>query len=166
MAYIYILSSLLDFYEYIKDILVNNNAYFYIEYLNNGIINHEQVTPLNCRSKIKPLREQNMNFYISTKPIEMDKNFYDDNIFPFAIEGKGGRETSLTVELITLRLISKKPDKSIRNIFNLIKRTLDADSSICKGFSEQSIIHKSIYMLPSIKGRTSFVHDIFLNTKI
>lgn len=73
MAYIYILSSLPKLYEYIKNILISNKSYFYIEYLNNGIIHYEEITPLNCIEKIKPMRERNMNFYISTKPIEIDK---------------------------------------------------------------------------------------------
>ncbi|MEF2749260.1 MAG: hypothetical protein U0N30_09945 [Blautia faecis] len=107
-----------------------------------------------------------MNFYISTKPIEIDKNFYDDGIFPFVIEGKGGREASSTIELITLRLIAKKTDKSIKHIFNLLKKTLDTDPHVCKGISEQSALHKNIYVLPLSKEKKSFVHDIFLKTKV
>ena len=166
MAYIYILSSLPKLYEYIKNILISNKSYFYIEYLNNGIIHYEEITPLNCIEKIKPMRERNMNFYISTKPIEIDKNFYDDGIFPFVIEGKGGREASSTIGLITLRLIAKKTDKSIKHIFNLLKKTLDTDPHVCKGISEQSALHKNIYVLPLSKEKKSFVHDIFLKTKV
>lgn len=163
---IYILSSLSEFYEYIKNILVNNGLYFYVEHLNDGHLHYEEIKPLNFIEKIKPMRERNMNFYISTKPVERDKNFYDDSLFPFTIEGKGGRETSSAVELITLRLIAKKPDKGIRHIFNLLKKTLNADLDVRKGASEQSVIHKNIYVLPLSKSKIDFVYDIFLNSKI
>ncbi len=166
MSQIYILSSLVEFYKFIKSSLTEYHALFFIEYIHDDTICFKEITPENYEVELTNMRERNLNFYISTMPLNSYKNFYQEGIYPFVIEGKGGRLTSTSLEIITLRIVAKKPDITIQKVFDVIKKTLRSDSSVVKGLTDKSRFHKNIYVFPGLKSGLNFVFDIFLDIKI
>ncbi|GEM_PF-1041398 len=62
-----------------------------------------------------------------------DVSFYDDELFNYCIEGKGGREDSEFIESIKLRIISKTPDKQIDKFYKALQALFKKSTDINKG---------------------------------
>ncbi len=60
-------------------------------------------------------------------------SFYDDDLFDYFIEGKGVRENNQNIEIIKLRIISKKPDKQIQKFYNSLQSLFKKSAEINKG---------------------------------
>ena len=66
------------------------------------------------------------------------------------------RDDEKMIERISLRLISKTPDKTIKKIFNAIKNKLKKDDTIGVGIKGESSLHKNFfYHKPEIKNKIS-----------
>jgi hypothetical protein len=74
--------------------------------------------------------------------------FYNSPISDYSIEGNGGRETDKTRELIHLRILNKKSDKSMSTFYAALQRSLkkipDLRSTLIMG-------NKKLYYLPTSK---------------
>lgn len=148
-----------DFISYTSEILNENNARLYIEERDtDNTINKYQ---FNNEYSIEENRDKNLNFYISLENIiDLKYSFYGSEASKFAIEGTGGRVSNNKIERISLRLISKKPDKTTRKVFNSIKRKLKKDDSIGMGVKGGSTLHDNYFYEKSII-KMKMVTDMF-----
>ncbi|MFD2941987.1 hypothetical protein [Flavobacterium notoginsengisoli] len=135
------------FISELKDIIDKNSVKLYAEYLNDkkGFY-YELIDPKS--ENINFLSEKDYRgFFFSSKVVEVKdgnlvlgksskKNrisFYDDELFDYCIEGKGGREDQDNLEIIKLRIISKNPDKQIAKFYNALQNILKKLENVEKG---------------------------------
>lgn len=111
-----ILNTLINNIEYIMPLLTKYNIYLYIEYRDSGkatyVLYDQDV------SKIKISGNYNC-FFLSGILVDTSKevSFYNEDLCVHTIEGTGGRESGNDIELTTLRMISKTPEKEIKSFF-------------------------------------------------
>ncbi|MEL0650797.1 hypothetical protein V6246_05140 [Algibacter sp. TI.3.09] len=135
---------LTDFIPFIQEVLEKNNGSIYAEKRNSDkTVSKFKVNSIN---DIENNREVNLNFYIVLNEfIDEKKSFYNDNFCQYIIEGTGGRIDKNIVERISLRLISKTSDKTIKKIFNAIKNMLKKNETIGIGVKGGSALHKNYF---------------------
>jgi hypothetical protein len=169
MKQINIVMSLNDFYLYIKDILVKYDALMFVEkkHLETSrlkiLIKDSNIDFLN-----RNYQEKGLCFFITTLNLnvnECDLSFYSDDIYNYTIEGIGGRENELEIERIKLRLISKKPEKTIISVFRAIKNKLEKDIEMATGVEANSSLYKDYFYPKSNVGKKIFKMD-FYNEKL
>ena len=99
-------------------------------------------------------------FFFSSKEMDTQEsiNFYQDDIYEYVIEGNGGRKTSTELELLSLRIISKKPDKVINSFFKSIGTELKKSSDYGQGIGETSN-QKKIFYLKEVIRKYQLWHD-------
>lgn len=104
--------------------------------------------------------DKNLYFYIIIFLLEDENsfNFYDDVFCKFVIEGRGGRENVLELEMLELRIMLKIFDSIINKIFNVINLKLWKDigygSLIIKG--NYKVFYNKVDL-----GKKKFVYDIY-----
>ncbi|MCL5247598.1 hypothetical protein M4I21_17390 [Cellulophaga sp. 20_2_10] len=159
MAYINVVMSLKDFISYTEELISKNQAYLYIEeWSNDEFKNNKNV---QIADDIDNNRLKYLNFFICTKEInDRSKDFYDESINQFTIEGIGGRETKDALERIALRVISKTPDKNVKKLFNAIKNKLKKDEDIGVGVKGGSAMHKNYFYQKYKVGKKTFITDL------
>lgn len=66
------------------------------------------------------------SFFISSEIFDESRfeNFYDDEFFAHAIEGLGGRYNKDELEMLSLRIISKTPDKKVKSFIDGLVKSL------------------------------------------
>ncbi|MEB3801510.1 hypothetical protein INQ45_10710 [Flavobacterium columnare] len=163
MSYINVVISISDFVLYTEEILKQNNAHLYLEKRDSDkIISNQLFIKSDAESIIKDYHNKNLKFFISTIETEnIIQDFYDDDTCQFVIEGDGGRVIENTVERISLRLISKSPDKSIKKVFDSIKNKLKKDDSFGMGVKGNSSIHKNYFYQKKLVGNKILATDIY-----
>lgn len=160
MSYINIVMALTDFVPYISEIIEKKNGFLYIEKKSGkNTIAAAAANAANTSALITSYRENNLNFFITSKP-NKKSDFYDDAFCEFVIEGVGGRSTDDTIERIALRLISKTPSKEISAIFNAIKNKLKKDGEIGMGVEGDSAFHKNYFYQKKYAGNKTFLTDV------
>lgn len=161
MSYIHLVMPLNDFIDYIKEEVMQQGAYIYLEQKANkqAGITRIRLDFNNIESRIAAYQAQNLNFFISTKVLNSDDSFYDDEYAGYAIEGSGGRADATTVERIALRIISKTSEKGIASLFKNIKNKLKKDPGIGMGVAGASSIHKNYFYQKQLVGRQVFKTD-------
>lgn len=163
MSYIYVITSLTQFYRYIQPELEKYNIEMLMEYFDsNHQIQINAITIENLQTQLLKYDHRNLGFYFLDKEQKINKHqIYDDVYCIYAIEGKGGRETKDTLEKITLRMISKTPDKNIKRFFSAIKRKLNQDENFAQGIQGGSRLHQEHYYLKSYVGEKVFKSDFY-----
>lgn len=161
MSYIHLVMPLNDFIGYIKEEVMQQDAYIYLEQKANkqADITKIRLDFNNIESQVAAYQAQNLNFFISTQEPRGDDSFYDDENMAYAIEGSGGRADAATVERIALRIISKTPEKGITRLFKNIKNKLKNDPGIGMGVAGASPIHKNYFYQKQLVGRQVFKTD-------
>jgi hypothetical protein len=90
-------------------------------------------------------------FFLSAHPVPANTSFYDAGIFHHCIEGIGGRTMNKDVEKITLRVISKTPNATIKKFFASIMNKLRKDPTFNKGvYSSAGELYKTTFYPKSI----------------
>lgn len=165
MSYINLVMSLKDFYQYVEDILEKDNGAFYIEVKNKSKISLEKIEKGEA-DKIKDNREKNLRFYILSEQSDdvSQDDIFDDELEPIVIDGEGGRETTDSIERISLRILAKKPNKNTTKIFNGIKNKLKKDDEIGMGVEGGSKLHDDYFYQKELVGKKTFKTD-FHNDK-
>jgi len=159
MSYINVVMPLNDFIPFIQEIINKNGGTLFIEKRKSD--NTIYKIKINSNDDIENNRGVNLNFFISTQElINENESFYNDDICQYIIEGTGGRVNENMIERISLRLISKKPDKAIKRIFNAIKNKLKKDEIIGVGVKGGSSLHKNYFYQKSQANNKKFVTDM------
>lgn len=161
MSYINIVMPLKDFIVYIKEALIRHAAYIYLEQKTARDTITTFKLDLDNIEQIPRNRAQHLNFFISTKELNSDDNFYVDANMAYAIEGSGGRQDQESVERIALRIISKTPDKSIQTLFKQIRNQLKKDPEIGIGVAGNSALHKNYCYQKNLAGKLVFKTDFY-----
>ncbi|MCG7500445.1 hypothetical protein MHM83_01035 [Tenacibaculum sp. Mcav3-52] len=163
MSRINLVMSLSNFYSFILEVIEKEDCVFYLEKRvdDNSIVKVE-IGSNNLSTVIANKRGRNLNFYLSTKKIDNENgSLYDETICNYVIEGTGGRETEEIIERISLRVISKTPDKSIKRVFNKIKSKLKSDESVGVGVKGSSSLHKNFFYQKDLVGSKMFKVDLY-----
>lgn len=159
MSYINVVMPLANFIPFVQEILDKNNSELFIEKRNSEKTIYK--VKVNSIDDIENNRGVNLNFFIVTPELRNEnENFYDEDICQYVIEGTGGRTNEKNIERISLRLVSKTPDKTIKKIFNAIKNKLKKDETIGVGVKGGSSLHKNYFYQKSQVGNRIFVTDI------
>ena len=87
-------------------------------------------------------------------------SFYDDEVCKGTIEGIGGRANENEVELISLRLISKEPEREIKRLFNAIRNKLKKDPTIGVGVQSGSSRYPKFFYQKSLTDNKVFKFDL------
>lgn len=160
MSYINVVMPLTSFIPFIQEILDKNNNKLFIEKRNSDKTICKII--VNSINDIQSNRGVNLNFFIvNSESINENEGFYDDNVSHFVIEGTGGRVNEKNVERISLRLISKTPDKAIKKTFNAIKSKLKKDETIGIGVKGGSALHRNYFYQKSLVESKIFITDIY-----
>lgn len=97
-------------------------------------------------------------FYLTSLPFdpEKDKSFFDDLYCVHVIEGLGGRKTENELENISLRIVSKTPDRKIKSFFNALSKQLKNDDGygIGVGPGSSSFYKNTVYKKDEVRNRT------------
>lgn len=94
-------------------------------------------------SKWIEIKEGHLTLGKSTKKDEI--SFYDDAIFDYCIEGKGGREDDGNIEIIKLRIISKNPDDQIKKFYNSLQSTLKKMENVNQGLMNGNYFDNKVF---------------------
>jgi hypothetical protein len=89
-------------------------------------------------------------------------SFYNDELFNYCIEGKGGREDIENIESIRLRIISKSPDKQIERFYKSLQTMFKKSIDINKGLNIGQHFDSKIYYY---KTKKNMLND-FTNKKL
>ena len=97
-------------------------------------------------------------FYITSLPFdkEKDKSFFDDLFCIHVIEGLGGRETKNELENISMRIVSKTPDRRIKSFLNALSKQLKNDDGYGMGIGpgSSSFYKNTFYKKDKVKNKT------------
>ena len=152
MSYINVIMPLVDFIPYINDVVVRNQSVVYIRKRKNA--NEFYNTKLNMsnyKSVIDCNMENKLLFFICLNNCnDPHASFYNNSVCKEAIEGLGGRMIENEVELISLRLISKQPERKIKKMFNEIRNKLKKDTAIGVGVQSGSYVYPNFFYQKNI----------------
>ncbi|WP_289661398.1 hypothetical protein [Flavobacterium panacagri] len=157
------------FISELKDVIDKNAVNLYAEYLNEkkGFY-YELIDPKS--DNITFFSNQDYRgFFFSSKAVEIkDGNlilgktskkdrisFYDDALFDYCIEGKGGREDQDSLEIIKLRIISKNPDKQILKFYNSLQNTLKKTEGVNTGLLIENYFDSKVFYFKTHKNMLS-----------
>ncbi|QNR86840.1 hypothetical protein H9N25_10845 [Pedobacter riviphilus] len=156
--------SLKDFFQYVEDIIEKENGSFFIETKDDDEISLQKINHGEA-DKIKDNREKNLRFYIVSENLDtIFQTEIFDELEPVIIDGEGGRKTDESLERISLRILSKKTNKTTTKIFNAIKNKLKKDNEIGMGVKSSSKLHDDYFYQKEYVGKKVFKTD-FHNDK-
>ena len=148
-----------DFFDYCKDIMQTYKVTAYIETKStaNGVTTTTYL-PYCSETAVRFVQGFSQatyyNFYFTTYPFANQQDianfsgrFYNEQIAPHTIEGRGGVETERSREQIQLRQLQKQPDKSIRGFYNALQRKLKS----IPGVQRENKGMVTLYCLPTTK---------------
>ncbi|WP_347218264.1 hypothetical protein [Chryseobacterium sp.] len=160
MAYIHVVMSLKDFAKYTEDTLEKHGGIFFIEEIGKGGVYSIRKIP---GIDIEDNRARNLGFFIVSQEIAgiSQTHIYKDETALFVIEGEGGRISEDSIERISLRVLSKNPDKKTTKIFNAIRNKLKKDDEIGMGVEGGSQIHNHYFYQKKYAGRKVFKNDFY-----
>ena len=106
----------------------------------------------------KKINERYHAFYFSSEAFSenVHESFYDDDFCVHAIEVLGGRSEAGAVENLSLRIISKTPDKAVKSFIDKISKYLKNNGEYGMGVEPvTSAFHSKVfYHKNAIKGKT------------
>lgn len=153
----------------LKDIIDKNSVNLYAEYLNDkkGFY-YELIDPKSENITFFSNKDYH-GFFFSSKIIEIKEgnlilgktskkdsiSFYDDALFDYCIEGKGGREDQDNLEIINLRIISKNPDKQIAKFYNSLQNTLKKTEGVNSGLLIENYFDSKVFYFKTHKNMLS-----------
>ncbi|PKH52913.1 hypothetical protein CXF68_20385 [Tenacibaculum sp. Bg11-29] len=145
--YFDIIISLEDFFAKLIDLKINENIEIYVEYFNSEKKTYYKKIDVKNYNPTDFNHTDYKGFFMISKNIKLTdlKSPYDDLIFPYAIEFKGGRETESEIEKIKCRQISKTPNKAIDKEYQKLQRHLKKMPNIEKGVNWGKHFYKNIY---------------------
>lgn len=85
---------------------------------------------------------------------ERDDSIFDDEFCVHAIEMRGGSFTSQKVEKLSLRVISKNPDKNMKGFMNKLRTHLKNSDNYGVGIGDGLLYSRTFYNRLEIIGKT------------
>ncbi|NQX40399.1 hypothetical protein SAMN05421820_105279 [Pedobacter steynii] len=164
MSYINVIVDCERFLSLVKRIALKYNVYCYFEY--------RAVTDRTKRSYLKVdfnlenyselLNEAYGHFFFISKEVAITENlsFYDDGLFEFSIEGGGGKKSGHEIEILTLRLLAKNPDKRIKSFFNAINNEFKTSEDFSQGIGPSNYYKKFFYLKEFADGDFEIWNDL------
>ncbi|WP_293744664.1 hypothetical protein [uncultured Pedobacter sp.] len=152
--------SLKHFSQYVEDIIEKENGSFFIEKKDDDEISLQKINHGEA-DKIKDNREKNLRFYIVSENLDtVSQAEIFDELEHAIIDGEGGRKTDDSLERISLRILSKKTNKTTTKIFNAIKNKLKKDNEIGMGVKGSSKLHDDYFYQKEYVGKKVFKTDL------
>lgn len=143
----------------LRSTLDKNSIKLYVEKLNKEKGFYYELIDANSENFTFFSDENYRGFFFSSKEIEIKNgnlilekstkkdrvSFYDDAIFDYCIEGKGGREDDANIEIIKLRIISKNPDSQIKKFYNALQTLFKKMENIDQGLMIGNYFNAKIF---------------------
>lgn len=146
-----------EFLHYVYELQNKYGVFLYIEKRDSE--KTRIVEPIKDVKNIE-INEEYSGFYFSAHPVPPKASFFDAGIFHYCLEGNGGRTVKNDMEMITLRVISKTPDATIKKFFNSILGKLKKDALFSKGvYSASGQAYKTTFYLKSVANKYSTWFD-------
>lgn len=145
--YFDIIISLKELIQYLNELMHDYKIFLYVEKWNKSKLFYlEEVDTVNFNPE-NVITEDYKGLFFSSKKInpKLVSSFYDQKLSNYAIEIKGGRETNRDLELIRFRLLSKKPDKTIKLFFKQFQNLFQHDDRFSKGVKWGNHFYDKIY---------------------
>ncbi|ACU60416.1 hypothetical protein [Chitinophaga pinensis] len=145
-----------SFYTEILDLVNEMDLYFYLE---KRIGTQWNFIKIATKEELaENIDEHYRSFFISSETFDPGKfdSFYDDEFCVHAIEGLGGRHTKDELEMLSLRIISKTPDKKVKSFIDKFVKMLKRNSRYGQGVGPgaSSLYKKTFYNRLDVQGRT------------
>ena len=154
-AYFDIIIHLEKLFKSIVNLNLDKEVDFYVEYWNQKSKTHfKKINPHNI--EIEDFNQPSYKgfFMISkTANYNIDQSPFDDEVFQYVVEVKGGKEDKDNIELISFRRVAKESDKSIDKVFQKIQRTFKKNMEFDKGVKWGNHFYKNIYFDKSVSKR-------------
>ena len=157
MSYINVIMPLVEFVPYVNNMVVKYDCVVYLRKKNTkDVLYTSKLNMENYRSVIGDGIEDKLFFFVSLKDYnEAGISFYDDEVCKGTIEGNENE-----VELISLRLISKEPEREIKRLFNAIRNKLKKDPTIGVGVQSGSSRYPKFFYQKSLTDNKVFKFDL------
>ena len=148
---------LVEFVPYVNNMVVKYDCVVYLRKKNTkDVLYTSKLNMENYRSVIGDGIEDKLFFFVSLKDYnEAGISFYDDEVCKGTIEGNENE-----VELISLRLISKEPEREIKRLFNAIRNKLKKDPTIGVGVQSGSSRYPKFFYQKSLTDNKVFKFDL------
>jgi hypothetical protein len=163
MSPINIITEAVNFFKFVKPLAQKKNIFCYFSYRNSKDKTKITYKLVDFKDdKLGNLLSAEYDlFFFTSKEFEPDKefSFYKDDYFEYSAECKGGRKKGDDIEAISLRLISKAPEPTIKSFFNSINSQLKKDSNFGLGIGKTNNAKKIFYSKEIINSYT-FWYDL------
>lgn len=145
-----------DFFSEIHDLIKSGGIHFYINKIAGS---QKTIIKIQSPESLSPAIDDHYHaIYITSEAFEESKHksFFDDDFCIHAIEVLGGRSTPTELENLSLRIISKTPDKKIKSFFSKLDKYLKENNEYGMGVGPgtSSFYKKIFYKKEAIKGKT------------
>jgi hypothetical protein len=151
-----IFTSICSFYTETSDLLKEMEMYFYLE---KRIGIQWKIIKIGIEAELlENIGDHYQSFFISSETFDESRfaNFYDDEFCAHAIEGLGGRHTKDELEMLSLRVISKTPDKKVKLFIDKLVKSLRKNSGYGLGVGPGAspLYRNMFYNRLDVQGRT------------
>jgi hypothetical protein len=151
-----IFTSIISFYTETSDLLTEMEMHFYLEKRTGD---QWKIIKIGTEAELfENIDDHYRSFFISSEIFDESRfeNFYDDEFFAHAIEGLGGRYNKDELEMLSLRILSKTPDKKVKSFIDRLVRSLKKNSGYGLGVGpgESPLYRKMFYNRSDVRGRT------------
>ncbi|MCR4031334.1 MULTISPECIES: hypothetical protein [Flavobacterium] len=157
------------FISELNDVLDKNAVHLYVEYLNDKKGFYYELIDPKSENLTFFTENDYHGFFFSSKAVEINNgnlileksskkdriSFYDDALFDYCIEGKGGREDQDNLEIIKLRIISKNPDKQIAKFYNSLQNILKKTEGVNNGLMIGNYFDSKVFYYETAKNMLS-----------
>lgn len=148
--------------EIIHDLAEKYGIQIYVERRDEALARNYVALKGDVSAMKLAINEGYRQFFFSAieVPLNEKTSFYADGIFDYCIEGKGGHEMGDDIEMITLRIISKNPDKTIQSFFGAVNNRLKKAGDVGVGvYTGAGSFYKNIFYLKSLVGKKEMWFD-------
>lgn len=144
------------FFSDIRTLIQDNGMRLYMETIKgetSTIVEIKKIENLE-----KEVNKHYHAFYFTSETFveKVHESFFDDDFCVHAIEVLGGRSDAGTVENLSLRIISKTPDKALKSFMDKLSKHLKNNGEYGMGVEPAtSAFHRKVfYHKNAIKGKT------------
>ncbi|UYQ95667.1 hypothetical protein MKQ68_11190 [Chitinophaga horti] len=143
----------------IHPLIQNSGMRLYMETLQQETWNIVEIK--NHDALENEINEHYYALYFSSEPFvkKQHGSFFDETFCIHAIELRGGRSDAAAIENLSLRIISKTPDKGVKSFMNKLSKHLKDNQAYGMGVEPATSTYHSkvFYHKQAIKGKTLWV---------
>ncbi len=139
-----------------QDLITGTGMHCYIETLDGE---ESTIVKIDQEQDLLPHLDTSYHTLYITSSVfdeQQQDSFYEDDYCIHVIEVQGGRSTATELENLSLRIISKTPDKTVKAFFKKLVQRLKSDAAYGLGLEPSSspLYRSAYYSREAIKDKT------------